>query len=421
MLYLPPQYCSFLLLLAASASGKMDSHFKTVRSLLCREGLMMKAQANRQDYVDWLRVGAMFLLLFYHSGRLFDEPAWHIKNAALNFGIEAFNRFLDIWHMPLFFMLAGASVWFSLGSRTPGGFTKERVLRLFVPLVFGMLIIVPPQVYTERIYDGDFSGSFLAWYPHTFFGTYSMESAASGNLSWHHLWFLAYLFVFALILLPVLGYFKKESRKPVISAIAGFLEKPGAIFLPALILIIINITLRPIYGWGNQNLISDWANFLFYLTVFFYGFMLVSDSRIMEVVRRDTLAALIVAAISSVGIIILREDILPLPGAVILTFYAVACWAWLLVIFGVGSRLLNFTNRLLKYANNAVLPVYVLHQTIIVTLGFYIIKWDTGVAAKYLAVVFVTLVGSLAIYEMARRTRVTQFLFGMKFKRPSRA
>ena len=90
----------------------------------------MKTQVKRVNYIDWLRVGAMFLLLFYHTGRLFDEGGWHIKNAVLNDGINIFNRFLDIWHMPLFFLLAGASVWFALSHRSAQGFAWERVLRL---------------------------------------------------------------------------------------------------------------------------------------------------------------------------------------------------------------------------------------------------------------------------------------------------
>ncbi|MFH1032271.1 MAG: acyltransferase family protein [Chloroflexota bacterium] len=381
---------------------------------------MVKAQVGRHYYIDWLRVGAMFLLLFYHSGRLFDEPGWHIKNAEFNLGIEVFNRVLDVWHMPLFFILAGASVWFALERRTLGGFTKERILRLFVPLVFGMLIIVPPQVYAERIFDGDFTGSFIAWYPNTFHGAYSNDNPQTGNLSWHHLWFLAYLFVFSLILIPAFSYFRSEQRKSLISNIAGFLEKPAAIFLPSIPLIIINITLRPIYGWGNQNLISDWANFLFYITVFFYGFLLVSDDRILQIVRRNTPAALTAAIVVSVGIALIKFEVLALPGSIEMAFYAVACWCWLLAIIGIGSRLLNFTNRALRYASDAVLPVYILHQTIIVTLGYFVIKWETGVAPKYLFIVAATLVGSLAIYEVARRTIVTRFLFGLRLKKGSR-
>ncbi len=380
----------------------------------------MKIHTDRQYYIDWLRVGAMFLLIFYHTGRLFDEP-WHINNAVLNPAINIFNRFLDIWHMPLFFILAGASVWFALGRRTPGEFVKERTLRLFVPLIFGMLVIVPPQVYFERVFDGDFTGSFLAWYPNTFHGIYSMDNPASGNLSWHHLWFLAYLFVFSLLLLPLFWYFRKENRKLLISRVAGFLARPGAIFLLAIPLIIVNITLRPIYGWGNQNLINDWANFLFYITIFFYGFWLVSDDRMLQVVRQNRYHALIVAIVLSLSMYLSGIGILPLPGAVWLAVNAIACWCWLLAIIGIGSLLLNFTNRVLKYASEAVLPVYILHQTLIITIGFYVIQWNTGVAPKYFFIAIATLISSLAIYEVVKTNNVTRFLFGLRLRKKSKA
>jgi len=297
---------------------------------------------------------------------------------------------------------------------------KERVLRLLVPLIFGMLIVVPPQVYYQRVFDGDFSGSFLAWYPNTFHGIYSLTNPATGNSSWHHLWFLAYLFVFSLILLPLFWYFRKETRRPLISRVTGFLTRPGAIFLPAIPLIVVNIALRPIFGWGNLNLIWDWANFLFYITIFFYGFWLVLDGRMIQVVRRNRLTAEIVAVIFSLAVYAIylsSINILPLPDAIWLAFYAIACWCWLMAIIGIGSRLLNFTNRVLAYASEAVLPVYIVHQTLIVTIGFYVIKWNTGVALKYFFIAIATLVSCLAIYEVIRRTSVTRFLFGLKQKR----
>jgi glucan biosynthesis protein C len=378
---------------------------------------MMKAQSDRQYYFDWLRVGAMFLLIFFHTGCLFYDPPWLIKNAVLNPAINIFNRFLDIWQMPLFFILAGASVWFSLGRRTPGEFIRERELRLLVPLIFGILIIVPPQVYYERVFDGDFTGSFLAWYPNTFHGIYSLANPATGNLSWHHLWFLAYLFVFSLLLLPLFWYLRKDARRPLISRITGFLARPGAIFLLTIPLIVVNIALRPIYGMGNQSLINDWANFLFYITIFFYGFWLVLDGGMLQIVRRNRYTTLIVAIILSLAIYLSGAHILPLPGPVRLAFWAIACWCWLMAFIGIGSLLLNFTNRVLSYASEAVLPVYIVHQTLIVTIGFYVIKWNTGVVLKYFFIAIATLLGSLAIYEVIRRTSVTRFLFGMKQKK----
>jgi glucan biosynthesis protein C len=377
----------------------------------------MQVKADRQYYIDWLRVGAMFLLVFYHSGRLFDHEPWHIKNAVENGGINIFNRILDVWQMPLFFLVAGAAVWFSMGSRSAGGFAKERLLRLFVPLIFGMLVIVPPHVYVERIFDHDFTGSFFAWYPHTFQGTYSMDNAASGNLSWLYLWFLIYLFVFSMLLLPLFRFFRREDKKGMISSIAEFSMKPGAIFLPVIPLILINIFLRPIYGWGDQNLINDWANFLFYMFVFFYGFLLVSDSRITQAIRRQTFIVLYAAIVVLIIYILVQTGVLSVPEVVFDTVIAIACWLWLLAFLGLGMRLLNFTNRLLRYANNAVLPVYILHQTLIVVIGYFVIKWNIPLAGKYFFVIAAVFVSSLAIYEVVRRINVTRFLFGIKVRK----
>jgi glucan biosynthesis protein C len=372
---------------------------------------------GRQYYIDWLRAGAMFLLVFFHSGRLFNYDPWHIKNATENFGITVFTSILDVWQMPLFFLVAGSAAWFSLGKRSALQFTRERILRIFVPLIFGMLVIVPPQVYLERIYDGDFTGSFFAWYPHTFQGTYSEESAASGNLSFHHLWFLAYLFVFSLLLLPLFRYLRREDKKPVISGIAGFFSKPGAIYLPAVLLIVYEVFLFPIYGMGNHTLISDWRNFCFYITVFFFGFLMMSDNRITQVIYRNRYTSLIAAISILIVLYLMKTEVLTTTQSLILSLYAIDCWLFLLAFIGIGMSLLNFTNGLLRYANDAVLPVYILHHMLIIVIGFYVIQWDIPVVAKYFFVVVTVFLSSLAIYEVVRRINVTRFLFGIKVRK----
>jgi glucans biosynthesis protein C len=379
----------------------------------------MQVKADRQYYIDWLRVGAMFLLVFYHSGRLFDKDLWHIKNAQLSTAIDAFNRTLDVWQMPLFFLAAGAAAWFSMGSRGTGTFAKERVLRLLIPFFFGILVIVPPQVYIERIFSGDFTGSFFPWYPHTFQGTYTMGDPSTGNLSWHHLWFLIYLFVFSMLLLPLFRYLRQEKNKGTIVGLASFLTRPGMVFLPAVPLIIINIFLRPIYGFGDHNLLNDWANFLFFMFVFFYGFILVSDGRITQAIKRQTFIALGGASVLLLFYWLNRSGTLNMPLALNDTIYAIDCWLWLLTFVGLAMRLLNFTNGLLRYANDAVLPFYILHQTMIVIIGYYVIRWNIPLAGKYFIVVAAVFASSLAIYEVVRRINVTRFLFGIKARKPA--
>jgi glucan biosynthesis protein C len=378
----------------------------------------MQVKADRQYYIDWLRAGSMFLLVFYHTGRLFNEDNWHLKNAVQSDWIDTFLSVIDLWQMPMFFLVAGAAVWFSIGSRSAGAFAKERVLRLLVPLIFGILVLVPPQVYLERIFDGDFAGSFFAWYPHTFQGTYSTDNAAQGNLSWHHLWFLAYLFVFSMLLIPLFRYFRREDKKPLVEKIAGFFSRPGAIYLPVIPLIIIDIFLRPIYGYGNQNLFNDWANFFFYIFIFFYGFILVSDARIMQAVRRHTWVSLAALAIIIVLIVLMDNGVFG-SDFIIGILWPIGTWLALLVFLGLASRFINFSNGLLRYANDAVLPVYILHQTLIVVLGYFVIQWDWPVNAKYFFILACVLISSLGIYELVRRNGVTRFLFGIKTRKPS--
>ncbi len=355
----------------------------------------------------------MFLLVFYHSGRLFDEPGWHLKNAVGNFGIQVFNRVIDLWQMPMFFLVAGAAVWFSMGSRGAGAFAKERVLRLLVPLIFGMLVLVPPQVYLERIYDGDFTSSFWAWYPHTFQGAYSTGNAASGNLSWHHLWFLAYLFVFSMLLIPVFRYFRREDKRAVIDKIGGFFSKTGTILLPAIPLIIIDLLLRDKYGSGNQNLYNDWANFLFYILVFFYGFIIVSNNKITEAIKRQTWMILAILAVCIFFIVMIDNEVFGARGLLNI-FWPLGTWLALLFWLGLTMRFINFNNGLLRYANDAVLPVYILHQTMIITIGYFVIQWNWPVVAKYPFIVITVFISCLVIYEIVRRINVTRFLFGIK-------
>ena len=156
---------------------------------------------DRLHYIDWLRVLAMFSIFFFHNARLFDFEDWHVKNANASLGSDIFIGFCAQWMMPLFFILAGASVYYALKFRTGRGFIRERTMRILIPLVIvGFFIISPPQVYLERLTHGAFSGTFFQFYPHYFDGLYGL----GGNFAWMgmHLWFLVLLFLYSLIALP---------------------------------------------------------------------------------------------------------------------------------------------------------------------------------------------------------------------------
>ncbi len=372
---------------------------------------------KRRYDLDWLRVLAVLLLIYFHTAKIFDYPAfdyfdWHIKNNQVSARITVFTWFVHQWQMPLFFLLSGAGTWYSLLLRAPNKYLMERVKRLLIPLVFGTLVLVPPQVYLERLRTSGYQGTYWQFYPHFFECCYPNR-----NLSWHHLWFLAYLFVFSVIALPLLLYLRKDQH--LIARLSERCERGVAIFLLAVPLVIIEVVLRARWpGW--QNLIDDWANFCFYLTCFIYGYLIAADRRFGQTIDRHGTLALVLAVASATAIVAWdwssSTALAYSPGYVLYqALRGFNTWFWLLAILSFGQKCLGFQHSILEYAKSAALPVYLLHQTVIVVIGFYVVQWNSEITEKFWFISTASLIMAIALYEiLIRRTRVTRWLFGMK-------
>lgn len=156
---------------------------------------------KRSYYLDWVRVVSIGLVFLFHCGRFFDHEDWHVKNNATSELATQAIFFMSRWIMPLFFFISGASTWFALQGKTPGSFSKSRLKRIAIPLIFGILVLSPPQVYLERLSHHQFSKSLIEFLPHYFEGWY----AFGGNFAWMglHLWYLLLLLVFSLAGLPL--------------------------------------------------------------------------------------------------------------------------------------------------------------------------------------------------------------------------
>jgi glucan biosynthesis protein C len=368
---------------------------------------------ERLYYLDWLRVFAVMLLIPYHTGAIFANFDFHIKNNVTSTGLTIIDGFIDNWHMPLFFLLAGASTWFALNKRTPVVFIKERFLRLIVPLVFGIIIIVPPQTFYERIQKSGFSGNYFDFYSHLFDGT-------KGNLTWNHLWFLFYLFLISILVLPLILSWKSGRGASFIESLCKWLAKGHRIFLLFIPLAIIQMTLKVPYP-GPQNIVSDWARILFMLVIFLYGVLFYIFPWFRESLERNLGVAFVTGvAISTFFIIVHLLDYRLVFGYNIINLLqlginSLATLCWLIVLLGFSKRTLNFKNRFLEYASEAVLPIYIMHQTIIIIMGFYIVKTDFSLIVKYTLINVFSFVLIVAIYETTvKRFGVLRVLFGMR-------
>ncbi|HUQ08836.1 MAG TPA: acyltransferase family protein [Steroidobacteraceae bacterium] len=358
--------------------------------------------ANRYDFLDWLRVLAIFLLLFFHTGMLFVGWGWHITNAET---IPALQWPMDLAHrlrMPLLFVIAGAGMWFALRRRSIGAFARERTARLLVPAIAGMFLIVPPQIFVERIAHGEWHGGYLRFMTER---VLQFQPYPAGDFSWHHLWFVVYLFVYVLLLLPLMAWWRRA--QPVI--------RPGAwIFLLALPLGLNEALLKPVFP-ETHNLTSDWYVFNHYLMLTLYGFALASAQGAWDWLAAQRRWALGIGLAVIIGLLIaFKAGAIHHDTVADAMFANVFTWTWLLAFLGYGRRYMSFENALIRWARDASYPVYILHQTVIIAIAYFVIQQRWSPWTKYWLVLVSTMVVCLAAYELIRRVPPLRLLFGMK-------
>jgi len=373
---------------------------------------------ERRNDLDWIRILAVLLLIPFHTARIFDifEP-FYVKNAELSVWLSYLVVFfLSRWQMQILFLLAGASTWYALRRRSGGQYIGERLKRLLIPFVFGTLVIVPPQMYFALLHRKA-PASYLEFYAQFFqFRPPGMPDYTGIGFTWAHLWFILNLFVISLIVLPLFLGLKTRRGQRITAGMGAFLERGPAIFLLALPLPFVSEFLPEVDG----------KPFFIYILVFIYGFVLMTHAGYQRALDRNKWLALalalvctaIIGAVDLSGVQFADNS----PGDVLLFFIGnFNLWFWLMAILGLGHRYLNADNRVLRYARDASYPFYILHQTVIVAIGFFVVGWTAGVLLKYLVIAVCSLLVSIALYDLVvRRTNVTRFLFGMKpMPRPS--
>lgn len=377
-----------------------------------------KSSTRRVD-LDWLRVLAILTVFFYHSTRFFNLGDWHVKNPTTYFSVEVWNEFATVWMMPLIFAISGASLFFALNRPGFGRFFKDKVLRLFVPLAVGALTHISLQVYLERVSHGQFQGSYFEFLPHYFDGLY-MDVGEGGNFAWQglHLWYLLILFLYSLLLYPLFRWLKGAGvGNRVLRAVGDFLARPGLAFLLILPLALLDALIS---DTGLEEVgAGGWA-MLMYLPFLIGGFWIASHEGLQESIRRQRLPALVIGLLAMAGYLVVSRlagrpvydwledafgDLLRNTGA----------WSLLLAILGYGRQLLNLRSPLLDYANEAVLPFYILHQTVLIVAGYFITRLAIPDLLKWALIFTLSFALIMGIYEYGvRRVPLLRRLFGMK-------
>lgn len=366
--------------------------------------------ADRLVALDWLRTGAFALLILYHAGMPYVEWGYHLMSARPLDWLHLPMLIVNQWRLSLLFFISGGVALQVLPRWGAGRFARERMLRIGLPLVVGMFgLVVPLQVYAERVYKGQFTGSFWAFWPTQF----TTGAYPDGNLSWHHLWFLPYLLVYAVVILVPLWLLLQRVR--VHTALQQLITSAWGLALPGLLLVANDLWLRPFWP-STHNLIADWANHAKYLLVFLMGAWVLSSAEgraALVAQRRLWLVATLALYAILIAEWLSKAD--TWPGAVYLSARGYHVWASVLALVGYGLRYLTARPKWLVEANTAVYPLYIVHQTVTIGVVFFILPLAWPLTAKWLITVVATWLGSGLIYVLAVRPWPwIRPLFGLK-------
>ncbi|MGB1241377.1 MAG: acyltransferase family protein [Chitinophagales bacterium] len=364
-------------------------------------------KVRRYD-IDWIRVLVFDILILFHVGMFFNTWDWHIKNNELVDWLRYPMGFTSQWRIPILFVVSGMGTRFALSYRTGGQYIKERFIRLYIPLLVGMLVIVPPQVYAERVVLGDFSGTYWAFLPHIFDGIYP-----SGNFSWHHLWFLPYLLFMSIAATPIFLQLRKENNWLIKKLRQSLFQSPFSLYLFVIPLIIVELSLGSLFPITHA-FYNDFYALAFYFLLFISGFVLITiGESFWQTVDKIKSFALGIGLIGAVMILWSpnyygNNFLLPI-------FKVINMWSWVLVIFGYSAKYLNKESQILKYRNEAVYPFYILHQTITILVGFWLMNSSIPILLKFTIMAMATFGGSWLLYEfLIKRVRFLRPLFGLR-------
>ena len=362
---------------------------------------------RRVPELDLLRAAVVAGVLVFHAVHVFDPLDFYVKSDAEWEPLVPAILFCALWGMPLLFLFAGVSMRHSLASRTPRAFVRERARRLLVPFALGTVLLVPPQVHAERAMDGvggsyaDTLREFFCIRPDLDFPIPLQGSGAVGEFEPAHLWFLAYLFAFSIVLLPLLWRLRGVS-------VARW-ATPRMVLAAGLPIAVLEAALRSENAGGWHRTV--------YAVVLVYGFLLAGEPALRNVLARVARPAAFAGlggfvVLAAAGLMVTPDELLTgYGGGAIAWRFGKGLVGWLLLIALValvGRLRLPARPALVAYARDASLPVYVLHQPIVVLLAWWIVGWDVPAGVQLVALIVLAVVGTLAAYELLRRVQRTR-------------
>jgi Acyltransferase family len=376
---------------------------------------------ERRVDLDWVRIGAFGLLILYHVGMLYVSWGFHIKSVHRITALEPLMLVLNPWRLALLFLVSGAATRFMLGKYELGPLLRSRSYRLLIPLIFGMLVVVPPQAYEQIVESLGYPDGFLDFYTRHYFA-FGAQFCRPGPCillpTWNHLWFVAYLWIYTMALGVVLV---------TVPGITGWIERrlmpvlSGALLLvaPSVALAAYRLAVLPSFP-STHALFGDWYNHAVYASVFLLGFLLARAEAFWDAVESQRRLALSLAMALFLSFLVLRWTrdaatppslLLKLYGGIAYGFYQ---WLCIVAVLGFARRWLTADSGVRRYLTDAIFPYYIVHQTAIIMIAHELRGRDLPAWLEASIVISGTLAACVLTYEIVRRVAILRPLFGLR-------
>ncbi|MCK9581798.1 MAG: acyltransferase family protein [Methanoregula sp.] len=359
----------------------------------------------RLHYIDNLRWICILMLFPFHIALVF-YPEWYGFYVSSGSSSEVAHTIVvsvEPWIMPLLFCIAGMSMKFALQKRTPLMYLKERVRKLLIPFLAGLVLICPVIAYYALKFHMGYTGNIAGAFVHFFSTIYTIQDRRGilGDFSVDHLWFIIFLFIISVVTLAVVLSIRR---------LAGHPPNPGNVRLTVLVLLFIPVWLLNFIGFymTGYSLVS-------YFAMFLIGYYLLAMDPVqarLENYWAILLAAWIILTIGVMwicGISLGYDEVFWGYSAA----YVLTGWIGILALMGTGRHLLDCSNTFTAYMCAASYPVYILHQVILVAIAYYVVTFRISPALQFSVILVFSLLLTFSCYEIIRRIPGVRALFGI--------
>lgn len=368
---------------------------------------------SRRYDLDWLRVLAFGLLIFYHTGMLYSENwGFHFKSQYLSSGIESIMLLLSPWRMGLIWFISGVALRFIVARFSLGMFLTTRSVKILLPLLFGIWFIVPIQLYAQMSQEASLAMGFWQFYSQFFDLTNPLFERYQAGIWPHvdvnHLWYLRSLWQFTLLLVLAMPLFHHATVHTIITRLCG-----RSLFTVFIVLLLPLCLLK--LSWP-----SDTFRYPMGALFLLYGYLLAWQPAFYSQLLRHWRVLFVVFTLGYIVVVLCYNTIWQNPAASqwqitsMDMLYTAQRLMGVLLMLALAQRFLNHDHPKLALLNGAVFPFYLLHQSVIIGLAFYLSKLQLGGFVEPLLILSLTFIICWLVFIVARRIDLLSPLLGIK-------